>query len=129
MKIELDPTRFAKFYKNLEEAVALKKLIGLGWQREIKRHRHATYKDWSESYDWTIVYSSPSARIDISITEMYINAHFIQHLKSGKVTEPELLERFSKNAMFWRVPLGYVVDITIEGKNADKIEKEVNNLL
>lgn len=130
MKVQLDPTRFSRFYKNLEEAVALKKLIDSGWQREIKRdRRHATYDDWSESYGWSITYSSPTARIDLSVTERYINAHFIQHLKQGEVTESELLERFSKNALFWRVPLGYVVDIAVEGKNADKIQKEINKLL
>jgi hypothetical protein len=129
MKIELDPTKFGTFYENLEKAVALEELIGLGWHREIKRHGHATYNNWSESYDWKIVYSSPSARIDLSVTERYIDAHFIQHLKTQKVTEPELLERFGKNELFWRVPLGYVVDIEVEGKNVEKIQEVVNKLL
>lgn len=129
MKVELDPTSFGRFYKSLEKAVALEKLLGSGWQREIKRHRHALYNDGCESYDWTIVYSNPSTRIDLSITELYIDADFVHHTKKREVTMPERLERLSKNAAFWRVPLLYVVNITIEGKNADQIQREVNKLL
>ena len=129
MKIELNPTSFGEFYKNLEKAVALEKLLGSGWQREIKKRGHKLYTDGCESYDWAIVYSSPSARIDLFITELYIDADFIHHVKPEEVATPDRLERLSKNAVFWRVPLQYKIDISFEGKNIDGIKKEVNKLL
>lgn len=42
---------------------------------------------------------------------------------------PDRLERLSKNAVFWRVPLQYKVDISFEGKDIDRIKREVNKFL
>ncbi len=129
MNFEFDPIQFGKFYQSFEKAIVLGNLIGSGWQREIRHSSHKLYTNGFESYDWIIVYLTSLTRIDLSITELYIGAGFINHLRKDKVTMVEHLERIEKSAKFWRVPIHYVVAFKIEGKNKSKIEKEMNKLL